>query len=568
MNPTARTRAAVQRTFATLAAALLLLGTFATPALGNPEAPDDVDDPSEPIAETVEPDDAEPDEVGSEEPEPDEAELEEIDTAAPPPEEPDADDVEPVATPQARALDEEPADRAPSDPDDPGTAIDTLVADVEDAGDHHCPGGGNGAPRGAINRSDGERTLEPGLTVTWGGDPGSVTFANTTDRDATVTWCAKGGNNFANGGKALGSLETDVPAGGEVTEGPYGTEISYIVFYGVEFHEPPEPDSVEITLQKAWFDLDGVLLDGAPDVDWGLSMEVGVDAEVVATLPDGNPTATLELLDGGTAAARYGVQETPAPAGWEAVSCNTVGSGDLSWVNEGTSELLVASGADSGAFGAFDSGVHLVCNQQVEEPDEPDVVTIGLAKLWLDADGEILDEAPDVDYAVTMSIQDTVLATVDPSTPAEAASTEVEVGTEYLVAEPTLPDGWREAECPAGIYGADDVIADGTGIFVATGSGRHVVCNEPIVEVLPEIVVPPDVPETPEVVEVEPEVEVIPEVVEVTVRPETDEVTTQVLGVVRERALPRTGVNLLLLTGLAGGLMLLGMTGLTSTRRR
>lgn len=250
------------------------------------------------------------------------------------------------------------------------------------------------------------------------------------------------------------------------------------------------------------------------------------------------------------------------------MSCNTVGSGDLSWVNEGTSELLVASGADSGAFGAFDSGVHLVCNQQVEEPDEPDVVTIGLAKLWLDADGEILDEAPDVDYAVTMSIQDTVLATVDPSTPAEAASTEVEVGTEYLVAEPTLPDGWREAECPAGIYGADDVIADGTGIFVATGSGRHVVCNEPIVEVLPEIVVPPDVPETPEVVEVEPEVEVIPEVVEVTVRPETDEVTTQVLDVVRERALPRTGVNLLLLTGLAGGLMLLGMTGLTSTRRR
>jgi hypothetical protein len=243
------------------------------------------------------------------------------------------------------------------EPDLPEDVEPLAVSEAPDQEEQHCPGSDHGAPSGAIEGASGTTTVE-GITVTWSGDPGVVTFTNTTELDATVIWCAKGGTDFAaDGSKTLGVQSTEVPADGlPVTEGPFGTEISYLVVYDVEFHEPPPPEPITIELVKRWFDVDGAPVDVPPGVDWGLELYVGADTEPSLTLPGDAATVDLDLLTGpdGPAPARYGVQEAPAPEGWEAVHCDTVQVGDLTWINEGTSAMLVAGGADSGAFGAME----------------------------------------------------------------------------------------------------------------------------------------------------------------------------------------------------------------------
>lgn len=110
-------------------------------------------------------------------------------------------------------------------------------------------------------------------------------------------------------------------------------------------------------------------------------------------------------------------------------------------------------------------------------PPPPDPVELGLRKVWLDGDGRSV-EAPGVSFAVTLAVDGTVLATLDDTSPATGVWTEVAPGTTYVVAEPTLPEGWRTVDCPDGLdLGDGSVAADGPGSFVAGSSGHHVVCN-------------------------------------------------------------------------------------------
>jgi hypothetical protein len=531
-----------RRWLPSLLAATLLFGTLAAPAVADVPLPDDEPDPD--LAEAVLDVEATV-----------EADVE-ADVAA----DIEADD---------EALTEDVTEDVDTHTEDVEARADAVVTAPVEL-EQHCPGSEHGAPPGAIEGASGTTTVE-GIIVTWGGDPGVVTFTNPTELDATVSWCAKGGTDFAaDGSKTLGVQFTEVPADGlPVQEGPFGTEISYLVVYDVEFHEPPPPPDEPITIElvKRWFDVDGAPVETPSGVDWGLELYVGADTEPSVTLPGDDATVELDLLTGpdGPAPARYGVQEAPAPEGWEAVHCDTVQVGDLTWVNEGTSAMLVASGADSGAFGAMESGIHLVCNQQLEEeePPAPEPVTIGLTKVWLDEDGAV-EEAPDAPFAVTLQAAETVLVTVDETTPA-TVSTELPAGSSYVVAEPTLPEGWELADCPAGLE-LEGIVATGVGTFTASAvegaSGLHVVCNQPIVEVLPtEPIEKPEPPAPPTPTE-RPTPVVTP-----TVRPAAP--AAEVLGVTLERAaLPKTGAGLAGLAGFAVLATLAGGATLALTRER
>ena len=141
--------------------------------------------------------------------------------------------------------------------------------------------------------------------------------------------------------------------------------------------EAEDPGPVEIILMKAWFDAEGEWIPEAPDIDWGLSMETGPpdDSEIVASLPGEDNTATFEWseFDGQWHASRYGIQETPSAAGWEAVACDGLtfdhDALPAPLVQTDTSELKVEQGAPDGSMGATSSGVHLICNQRMDPAD-------------------------------------------------------------------------------------------------------------------------------------------------------------------------------------------------------
>lgn len=141
--------------------------------------------------------------------------------------------------------------------------------------------------------------------------------------------------------------------------------------------EAEDPGPAEIILMKAWFDAEGVWIAQAPDIDWGLSMEIGADQEIVASLPGENNTATFEWSEFGGEwhASRYGIQETPSPAGWQAVACDGLAVDEEAMglpgpiVQTDTSQLKVEQGAPDGSMGATSSGVHLICNQRMDPAD-------------------------------------------------------------------------------------------------------------------------------------------------------------------------------------------------------
>lgn len=119
-----------------------------------------------------------------------------------------------------------------------------------------------------------------------------------------------------------------------------------------------EDDEVIITLQKEWFDAEGDLLTEAPNVDWEVELYTG-EGEVQATLP-GDAEA---LLVSGT---RYGVQENIQSEDWEVVSCDSVNLSDtdITYDQQGLGDTNL------NAFTADDDGVHLVCNQAVDDDDD------------------------------------------------------------------------------------------------------------------------------------------------------------------------------------------------------
>jgi hypothetical protein len=136
----------------------------------------------------------------------------------------------------------------------------------------------------------------------------------------------------------------------------------------VDVETQPE---VTIELAKAWFDVDGNLVDGIPaDLgDWTLEMYQSAadpaDEVTVASLPGENNSFAFE------ANARYGVRED-APEGWQPVACDTVDAHNIDRVADNTSSISVSLGAPDGTFGATTAGIHLVCNQEVEEEDDKD----------------------------------------------------------------------------------------------------------------------------------------------------------------------------------------------------
>lgn len=298
---------------------------------------------------------------------------------------------------------------------------------------------------------------------------------------------------------------------------------------------PEEPEPVTITLAKEWFDEDGEPTD-EPAVDWGIQMTV--DDQVVASLPGEDNHATFHFIDvdGEWHPARYGVTEDPAPEGWEQVSCETVNT-DTEPVNSGL--------GDYPYFAATESGIHLVCNQQLpEEPEpepEPVTVDIGLMKVWLGPTGEVLPAYPAVTFEVTLSVDGELIATLDGTSPEAGVSTELVIDTPYEVAEATLPPGWEQVACPADVL-PDGTIADGGGSFVAEASGIHIICNQAAVEVAPIVIVEP-----------EPEPEPAP--------------VADVTPVAEEEELPPTGTTLHTLALLAGAMLLAGTATLLLPRR-
>ena len=399
--------------------------------------------------------------------------------------------------------------------------------------DIHCPGEDSGAPDGAIEESSGEDTVD-GVIATWGGDPGSVEFENTNDVPATITWCAKGGDDFdGDGSMNLGEQTTTLAPGEEWASDDFGTEISYFVVYDVELDEGPDP--VDITLVKEWFDADGAATD-APDTDWGVEMASSPDGEVVASVPGDDHTATFpstyDLDTADWVSAAYDVTETALPEGWEEVPCEEV--------DTTTEAVATGTGTD---FEADADGVHLVCNQEIAE-EEPETFSLTIGKVWLDGDGEVTDEPDDVDWTVELLIDDDTVASL-PGDDDTYTTTDLIDG--YTVTETV--SGYEVVDCPAEVLTGTGAGADGTGDFEGDADGLHLVCNAPDVDVLPIVIEQPD--DDPEPTPTTDEVEVLAEVV-------TAETST----------LPRTGLETLALALLGSGLLALGAAAVAGSRRR
>jgi hypothetical protein len=113
---------------------------------------------------------------------------------------------------------------------------------------------------------------------------------------------------------------------------------------------------------------------------------------------------------------------------------------------------------------------------------DEDLIPVGIYKLWLDEDGEVIQEdTPDVDFTLTLSVEGEVLATLDQNSELPGAWAELEPGSTYTVAETDLAEGWQTVDCPEldpEESGAGD--HSGVGTFELTDGGRHFVCNQQV----------------------------------------------------------------------------------------
>jgi hypothetical protein len=90
-----------------------------------------------------------------------------------------------------------------------------------------------------IESKSGTYTLN-GVTAEWSGDPGMLQVKNSNDTIATITWCAKGGKNFAkDGSMSVGKTVTTLNPN-EEAKVRFGTEVSYFIVYSVET-DPDDP---------------------------------------------------------------------------------------------------------------------------------------------------------------------------------------------------------------------------------------------------------------------------------------------------------------------------------------
>jgi hypothetical protein len=155
--------------------------------------------------------------------------------------------------------------------------------------------------------------------------------------------------------------------------------------------------AVTIELAKAWFDVEGVQVEMPADLgDWTLEMYQSAadpaDEVTVASLPEGENSYAFE------ANTRYGVRED-APEGWQPVACDTVDAENIDRYQENTSAIQSALNPEAGgSFGVGEEGgIHLVCNQEVEEEDKDD-------KKPVVVDREDKEEAHDATETITQVV--------------------------------------------------------------------------------------------------------------------------------------------------------------------
>ena len=112
------------------------------------------------------------------------------------------------------------------------------------------------------------------------------------------------------------------------------------------------------------------------------------------------------------------------------------------------------------------------------EAEDEELVPVGLYKLWLDADGEVIQEdTPDVDFTLTLSVDDEVRATLDQDSEPAWVWVDLEPDSTYTVTETDL-DGWETVACPEFDEEAGAGDHSGVGTFELTDGGRHFVCNQ------------------------------------------------------------------------------------------
>ena len=286
---------------------------------------------------------------------------------------------------------------------------------------------------------------------------------------------------------------------------------------------PVVPDTYDVELVKAW-----EVTNGPAD----LFDEDDASATLTAT-----PATGLE--DGDT----FTVTETDIDTGTEQCTVtDTAGLGDQTL------------DADQTVDGTYTHTVtnYLTCDA---DDDEPELIAVGLYKLWLDAEGDVIQEdVPEVDFTLTLSVDEEVLATLDQDSELPWVWVDLEPDTTYTVAESGLADGWETVTCPEFDEGAGAGDHSGVGTFELTDGGRHFVCNqlESEPETLPVVITRPE----------EQEPEVAPEVAEQVL---AEEAEVEVLAKVQERTLPRTGADTAALALLAAGMLMLGAATLAST---
>ena len=375
-----------------------------------------------------------------------------------------------------------------------------------------------------IDQESGTFTTAEGVLLEWGGYGTSAENAvhYTVPEGYTLDLCVKGGE-----GAETPAYYEGLTGTGSVTT-LYERDVSHISY---RVNELPPPPTGSATVVKDWVG------DEFDDTD--------IEVTFTGHIDDGTP---FELLPNQSTDLDIGQTLTITD---EAVTGMPDGCAYVSDLGDGAS------------FTTTEEQLHgtiTITNDVTCEDEEPELIPVGLYKVWLDADGEpILEETPDADFTLTLSVGDDVMASVDQDADPPWAWVDLEPGTTYTVAETDLADGWETVTCPEFDEEAGAGDHSGVGTFELTEGGRHYVCNMEIpVEVLPVVIPPED--------EEEPTVEPPVEEKEIDETKGDEEPEVEVLAEVQERTLPRTGADTAALAMLAAGMLMLGAATLAGTR--
>ncbi len=218
----------------------------------------------------------------------------------------------------------------------------------------------------------------------------TCTITELDSQGAEVSWSAGAASGFGD------TAVVEVPV--STVEGPF--EVTFQNFFELDNGEP-----VTIDLEKLWFDAAGGSISEPAGIEYTISFLGGPDGADLGAPPYefemGEEYTVLENIEEG--------------GGFEAVACESVGVDLAGYVAWNTSLIIQDS------FDAIEDGVHLVCNQEVDDG----TINFTLIKEWYDAEGESILQPPGEEFTIDVVVgaDDEVVLTLTEGDEGEVSGT-------------------------------------------------------------------------------------------------------------------------------------------------